>query len=151
MIKITQLINLLMFITVQAHAAPTIPHKNSPSKKSSARVRQISSEKEFQGVLDQARKTKKAVVVKFHAPWCSACTSMEKTFETYAQKAGPGIIAIAINTDSTDLAPIVETFHIQELPTFATIHLTTGARSLDDLCTLLDAQTGTKTVSKKRG
>jgi thiol-disulfide isomerase/thioredoxin len=159
--KTALLIGLLTMIgtTISTLTANTAKNKRSvlpasvgTNTKKSSTLRTVKSEKEFYNVIEQARTTGKGIIIKFYAPWCSACGRMEKSFPAYAQKNKEHTLAIAIDVDNPDLASISETFQIKKLPTFITLNIREGALSDQELDTLFQSNhqdKKTKKVPKK--
>ncbi len=103
--------------------------KEKPRKDSECRYREITSEKEFTDALSKNGVT----VVKFHAPWCSACKNMKPHYEKVSEAMQANAQFLAVNTEVEQLQDLARTFNVKGLPTTIIITKHMGALSEEEL------------------
>lgn len=77
---------------------------------------ELKSFEEFQKISGEPE----SAIIEVYAPWCSACKSMEQTFETIAQKYAQSIHFYKIDGDAAANKTIISKFDIQGFPTILT-------------------------------
>ena len=116
-------------------------------------VKEVSTEQEFNDVLDQASQDNSLVVVDFFTSWCGPCKILGPIFNEVAGTfEGKSVVFLKVNCETLD--ELAENYDIASIPTMkflvdkTVVHTHSGLASKDELTNMvnkyLDALSGNK-------
>ena len=76
--------------------------------------REVNSLQEFQQIIND---DSKPTIIKFYAPWCSACKAMKPVFDAGAEQYKDKALFLSIDVTKKEFSQLGDTFGIQGVPT----------------------------------
>jgi thioredoxin 1 len=64
-------------------------------------LREVSSESEFNSILNDPANRNRVVIVDFYAPWCGPCVRFAPRFQELAEM-NPDVVFVKVNVDELD-------------------------------------------------
>uniref|UniRef100_A0A6C0ACC9 Thioredoxin domain-containing protein n=1 Tax=viral metagenome TaxID=1070528 RepID=A0A6C0ACC9_9ZZZZ len=106
-------------------------------------VKEVSTEQDFNDVLDQASQNNSLVVVDFFTSWCGPCKVLGPLFNDVADSfEGKSVVFIKVNCETLD--ELAENYDIASIPTMkflvdkTVVHTHSGLASKDELSNMVD-------------